>query len=327
MEKKEEERRKGVGDPGNKTHGNFPFYYQFNPVSARLSLLEDGPLSRLVALESNGDAMFCDGRSSEREEEVGHTPPTPLCLLDIGCNSGDLTMDLAHKLHKLTGRPVHAEGWDIDEELVEQARTKLAADTNRKSEHNSREDSVSFEFHTVNVANTEDLHTKSSKTLKRFAKKKYDLVCLFSVTMWIHVHSGDEEFLDILGRICDLTDALIVEPQESRSYGTCRRRMKRAGGEIPPKLDELKLRGDKLFPAIQKQINDGGFYPLQPNDQSTCTKGVEEQKTDEHHQQQQHQQHQQQQQTHVDKQPSLKKAKRTAWKRPIWLFRRRSNAG
>ena len=46
-----------------------------------------------------------------------------------------------------------------------------------------------------------------NRVLQEHKQGRFSLVCLFSVTMWIHVNVGDERFLDTLSRICDMTSA------------------------------------------------------------------------------------------------------------------------
>eukprot|EP00055_Hartaetosiga_balthica_P012602 m.61753 g.61753 ORF g.61753 m.61753 type:complete len:325 (-) comp8004_c0_seq3:574-1548(-) len=310
-EKKNE--RDIVEDPGNKIHGNFPFYYQFNPVEARLDLISDEQLKCLVDCQQQEKGCACQ-ENSMCENGVCDKDRV-ICLLDIGCNRGDLTIALAKRIHELTGHPVVAEGWDIDKALIMEAKQQFGP--------LSGDGRITCEFRAINVSNEDEFTAASTTTtMSKLGKRRFDLVCLFSVTMWIHVHSGDDEFLNILDRIYSISNALIVEPQESKSYGSCRRRIKRVGGELPPKLDELRLRGDKLFPAIRNGIGEAGFVALTEKSSGSCgsnrsssegrssssstIKAIGNDQCD-------HSPFPRKEQQNVEK---------TAWKRPLWLFKR-----
>ncbi|GAB9474479.1 RNA methyltransferase [Globisporangium polare] len=78
--------------------GNFRSYYTFRLGQSRQGELEDDP--RLSALEK---AWFCGKRG-----------------LDIGCNSGDLTIAIAKKME-----PAYLLGIDVDAQLVSRARSNL----------------------------------------------------------------------------------------------------------------------------------------------------------------------------------------------------------
>ena len=47
-------------------------------------------------------------------------------------------------------------------------------------------------------------------------RMRFNLVTIFSTTMWIHIHAGDDGLAIFLRRACDLTDMLLIEPQPSK---------------------------------------------------------------------------------------------------------------
>ena len=55
----------------------------------------------------------------------------PIVALDLGCNEGDLTVNLALALGRVTGAPVRMLGLDLDEELI--ARAKVSSDASQSN--------------------------------------------------------------------------------------------------------------------------------------------------------------------------------------------------
>jgi hypothetical protein len=79
--------------------------------------------------------------------------------------------------------------------------------------------------------------------LSALGTARFDVTFLFSVTMWMHLHLGDDNFIQTIRRLADLTRCLlVVEPQEFRSYKTAAKRQRHYGGEPFP-----------LFPALSRQ--------------------------------------------------------------------------
>eukprot|EP00043_Microstomoeca_roanoka_P008512 m.81984 g.81984 ORF g.81984 m.81984 type:complete len:306 (-) comp14276_c0_seq1:124-1041(-) len=224
-----------LGDPGAKVVGNFPFYYQFNPVDERISKLDERVFDAI--LESYAGTLAAGKRQG------------PFCLLDVGCNSGELTVELQRLLASRI-QHVHALGWDIDPQLIHQATTKFLASQNQEK---------NLDFQVVDVIDVDVLRANAKRFLDERGCSRFGVTCLFSVTMWIHVNAGDDRFLQILSELCHISDALLIEPQQSASYRACRRRLHRSDAARPPFLDQLQLRGPALFPAIQQRLEKEGF--------------------------------------------------------------------
>merc|ERR1712059_229153 len=88
--------------------------------------------------------------------------------------------------------------------------------------------------------------------LRSQGKSRFDLVCVFSVTMWVHLNHGDEGLRSFLSLLCRLGRYLLLEPQPWKCYQTASRRMRRLGlgKEEFPLLPGLKVRG----PAVEQEI-------------------------------------------------------------------------
>jgi SAM-dependent methyltransferase len=72
----------------------------------------------------------------------------------------------------------------------------------------------------------------------------FDVAFAFSVTLWIHLHNGDEGLQAFLRRLSSLARHIIIEPQPWKCYQTCRKRWRRAGVPEPPLLAGLSWRTD-----------------------------------------------------------------------------------
>uniref|UniRef100_A0A034WMW8 RNA methyltransferase n=1 Tax=Bactrocera dorsalis TaxID=27457 RepID=A0A034WMW8_BACDO len=198
-------------DPGAVQYGNFINYYNFNNAGQRLKLL---PRDVWIGTESpqTGEAYL---------------------VLDIGCNAGNLTQLLYTFLNECVGTPhdrnIQILGVDIDSDLVKRAKTGNEFPSNVSYEH-------------LDVMDSNESR-KIDEYLHKWNRKTFDVVCTFSVTMWIHLNHGDDGLKLFLERLCDLAKLLVVEPQPWKCYQTALRRMKKAGDEFP------------LYKALQWRTN------------------------------------------------------------------------
>ncbi|XP_018793391.1 PREDICTED: probable RNA methyltransferase CG11342 [Bactrocera latifrons] len=188
-------------DPGAVQYGNFINYYDFNNAGQRLNLL---PRDVWIGTDNR-------------------QPGEPYLVLDIGCNAGNLTQLLYTFLNECVGttheRNIQILGVDIDSDLVKRAKTGNAFPSN-----------VSYEHLDVMDSNES---SKINEYLHKWNRKTFDVVCSFSVTMWIHLNHGDDGLQLFLEKLCDLAELLVVEPQPWKCYRTALRRMKKAGDEFP----------------------------------------------------------------------------------------------
>ncbi|KAL5283824.1 BCDIN3D family protein [Megaselia abdita] len=192
-------------DPGAVQHGNFINYYSFNKVEERLEILPKG-IWKKKALDDTKSFL----------------------ILDVGCNSGDLTQNLKTFFEGETGQNVEVLGIDIDSALIDRAN-KANKDSN-------------ITFHTVNIM-------EDSNCVKEFLISKnrttFDVVCCFSITMWIHLNNKDEGLRVFLEKCSKIAETLVVEPQPWKCYQTAVRRMKRAKEEgFFPHFKALEWRTD-----------------------------------------------------------------------------------
>jgi hypothetical protein len=119
--------------------------------------------------------------------------------------------------------------------------TFRTADLCSESEHNA----AVMAFLDPCTSETKDGGTATTQQI-------FDLTTIFSTTMWIHVHGGDEGLKSFLERACGWTkNFLLVEPQPSGCYRKANVRLRKMG------LPELKIVTSsrlKLRPAIEEEI-------------------------------------------------------------------------
>ncbi|XP_064162712.1 pre-miRNA 5'-monophosphate methyltransferase [Anguilla rostrata] len=204
-------------DPGAAPFGNFINYYSFNPPENRLSLI---PRTLLQDI----------GYSTERSE--------PILVLDVGCNSGDLSVALyAH----LTGHCASGDaaetgelrllGVDLDEDLI------------LRAEHsNPFRENVSFI--PLDVTHDRDSRTQLEGYLARFGRSRFHLCACLAVTMWVHLNHGDAALLELLGRLASLSDHLLLEAQPWKCYRSAARRLRKLGRRDFDHFKTLEIRGD-----------------------------------------------------------------------------------
>lgn len=159
--------------------------------------------------------------------------------LDIGCNQGLVTINIAKKFHCQS-----IVGIDIDRGLVEDAKCNLRNMVRKKrSQENLAKVSVPDGSNTGDdlkvprASNEENLNTQccsSQDLLQRVTfrcenfvesmhggSEKYDTILCLSVTKWIHLNWGDDGLLTLFVKIWRLLKpggVLLLEPQPWTSY-------------------------------------------------------------------------------------------------------------
>jgi len=259
--------------------------------------------------------------------------------LDIGCNEGDLTMQMAKaiawrlstkcQIKDTTGMvTLHANGIDIDEELIHAATRKHLSTTTSKTT------SISSCFTIANVL-FDNLKDKLN------CPHQFHLTSIFSTTMWIHIHGGDKGLEKALGRACQCTKwFVLIEPQPSKCYRSAANRLRKMGlVEIDVSSKRLKVRL-KLEEAIDSIMLDHCFQRVSDFDiaAATTTTGSSSHHSRCDDEQQQQRTNNEENATDTDATVNAKttttengeppKASaalgtdKTKWNRPLWLYRR-----
>ena len=258
--------RENAESDGGHRFGNFHEYYKFHPVDHRMPLLE--PLLRHIMLNHGATAPSLD--TDKQEESKDHVSVPPIFrYLDVGCNEGDLTLAVAEQLRSMAcnaaAKPsadVHVLGIDLDPVLIDRARAKVSAARlaplrNQGLEHSVLNRHCNISFETVNVLQEgiPQCHADADGCAA-------DLTSLFSTTMWLHIHGGDDGLRRVLEQTCDITRHwILLEVQPSKCYGKAALRWRRKMGDHSP-LDvstkRLQLRAT-IDEAVEETLQQHGF--------------------------------------------------------------------
>lgn len=206
-------------------HGNYPSYYSYRTDDDRLVTID-------AELKDSG---YGGGLESLLKGKT---------CLDIGCNSGKITTDIA-----IQYSPKWILGMDIDPSLIYKARRHVASEADRlgiectKDEHGlvdyhlSRMVKGSFPWN-VRFMNGDILSTASLRQV-------YDVVFCLSVTKWIHLNSGDSGIIELFKRILEFMKPggiLVLEPQAFATYA----RRKKLSPEIEQNYKAITLKPESF---------------------------------------------------------------------------------
>ncbi|XP_061076805.1 pre-miRNA 5'-monophosphate methyltransferase [Conger conger] len=206
-------------DPGAAPFGNFINYYAFNPPENRMSLIPS------TLLQDIGYSV---------ESSVSDT----VLLLDVGCNSGDLSVALFTHLQgrrasddAAESRKLHLLGVDLDEDLI------LRAEQSNPFPEN-------ISFIPLDITHDLDSRTQLESYLARFGRSRFHLCACLAVTMWVHLNHGDAALLDLLTRLASFSDHLLLEAQPWKCYRSAARRLRKLGRRDFDHFKTLEIRGD-----------------------------------------------------------------------------------
>lgn len=252
--------------------GNFHNYYTFHPSTSRLDTLENNGVFDYVLGNTNSNMNHPVKRQkiTNTKSSLDITKKcTTLRYCDLGCNEGDMTVGVAQRLLSISKKhcaplSIQCLGLDIDNILIQRANRKID------------DSGIRFEFQNCNVCNEKDHLSKCNQFLQKEKHAKFDFTTIFSTTMWIHVHAGDEGLHEFLKRACDMTNMLLVEPQSSKSYRSINKRLRKMNQPEIKYISDLKLRAN-IESEIQKIILRCGFEKIDlisvPPDGETRKKG------------------------------------------------------
>ncbi|XP_032510531.2 probable RNA methyltransferase CG11342 [Danaus plexippus] len=220
-------------DPGAAKYGNFINYYTFHSCKERTDNLRA--------------SMF-----------PNVTDEIILCL-DIGCNTGELTVELFSTLTKTYPKSeIKILAVDIDPTLIHRAQEMF--------NHNSN-----ITFMTLDILN--DGHNALQTFLCSHNKKLFDIIFCFSVTMWIHINSGDDALCAFLLLLKEKTRCIIIEPQPWKCYKNAQRRMKRSGSYFEL-FETLQIR-DNVDKVIEEILVNGNFYKVYESPSSSWNRKIQ----------------------------------------------------
>ncbi|XP_008846977.1 RNA 5'-monophosphate methyltransferase [Nannospalax galili] len=229
-----EEEDPRVLEPGAAPFGNFPRYSCFHPPEQRLRLLPPELLRQL----------FPPAGPDTR----------PILGLDVGCNSGDLSVALyKHFLSLRDGKTCpEAPGelrllcCDIDPVLVARAKKECPFPD-------------ALTFITLDFMNHRTRKVLLTSFLSQFGRSVFDIGFCMSVTMWIHLNHGDQGLWEFLAHLSSLCCYLLVEPQPWKCYRAAARRLRKLGLHDFDHFRSLTIRGDMANQIVQILTQDHGM--------------------------------------------------------------------
>lgn len=220
-------------------YGNYHKYYDFHSTGSRSSILCNNLnlsiFNTLWKLQSQ---------------------PSIFIFLDIGCNEGDLSMEVYLQIKKELPSNVTCIllGIDLDSTLIQLAKEKyIKQSINSNDDSNSINTHKNISFETLNFMNksTADIFFKEYFDMinKQYNANinSFNVISLFSITMWIHLNYGDEGIRDCLLRSSALvhtSGSLIIEPQPWKCYKSADKRCRKLGIQRPLHFNTLTIRDD-----------------------------------------------------------------------------------
>ncbi|KAI0567538.1 RNA methyltransferase bin3 [Gracilaria domingensis] len=174
-------------------------------------------------------------------------------VLDVGCNDGKLTMEVAKQ-----SRCVRAVGVDIDGKLIRYAHASLRRHAQRQMKESktdgkrSSSRTVGFPFNTA--FRKEDLSAEQpSQSQSQSVSDQYNVVLCLSVTKWVHISGGDQALQRLFHRMYQTLKpdgVLILEPQPVKSYKLARQK-----GLAPKEssFDNLKMKPSMFSEFLLEQ--------------------------------------------------------------------------
>ncbi|XP_062326510.1 pre-miRNA 5'-monophosphate methyltransferase [Osmerus eperlanus] len=206
-------------DPGAAPFGNFINYYTFNPPENRLSLIPQTLIHDL-------------GYKASRET---------ILLLDVGCNSGDLSVALYRHLQQKSlsleitagegEAGLHLLGFDLDESLIARAQKTNPLPQN-------------ISYIPLDITQDEASQRQLESYLRKHSSSSFHLCLCLAVTMWVHLNHGDATLLKLLSRLACISQHLLLEAQPWKCYRSAARRLRRLGRSDFDHFKDLKIRGD-----------------------------------------------------------------------------------
>ncbi|XP_016381044.1 pre-miRNA 5'-monophosphate methyltransferase-like [Sinocyclocheilus rhinocerous] len=218
-------------DPGAAAYGNFINYYTFNPPENRLSLIPETLLENIRLRSVSGERVL---------------------MLDVGCNSGDLSVALYKHLlqEEASGcdfpkRKLYLLGFDLDQDLIHRAQ-------------NSNPFPQNIQFIPLDITDDAKSQAVLESYLGSFGCPRFHLCTCFAVTMWVHLNHGDATFLSLLSRLASLCEYLLLEAQPWKCYRSAARRLRKLGRSDFDHFKTLEIRGDMAAHArehLEKQCS------------------------------------------------------------------------
>ncbi|GAA5966211.1 hypothetical protein JCM21900_003334 [Sporobolomyces salmonicolor] len=205
-------------------YGNYKHYYSFRPASSSSS-----PASAPAPAPSP-----LDGRLALLDPALFANKS----ILDLGTNAGKISHELAAEL-----RANEVLGVDIDPVLVQDAQ-RIARQRSLEGGGGGKCEFVCEDF--MQPGWFDSLEQERGR-------HRFEVVLLFSVTKWLHLHHGDSGMLALFRSLYAFLPprgVVIVEPQEWENY----QRAVKKNKDLREVFKTLKMR-----PPFEEEMSGAGF--------------------------------------------------------------------
>ena len=230
--------------------GNFPKYYDFNPVAERMKMLPD---------------RVCDWSSCYKlceNERMGEY----LSVLDLGCNAGDLSLQLFERIAAAGARnkiKTILVGVDVDENLIARAQEKAVEYSDVKFVAGDVCDpSLRSSLCALPREMSGGCDTEQNSALVGASARVYDITSCFGLTMWIHLNRGDSGLESFLRGIATMTSCtILIEIHPWKNYKSAVKRLRKISKDlVPPHWPHIELRGPGApEETVHRILKDCGF--------------------------------------------------------------------
>jgi len=190
--------------------------------------------------------------------------------LDIGCNVGKFTFDMAYKF-----RPVKMLGIDIDENLIKEEKDEAK----KQEEEKKKAFPISFKIVQGPLPETtnpfpNNVSFISGNYLNYEGTEKYDCITCLSTSKWIHLNWGDNGIKALFSKVYEQLNeggVFVFEPQLWSSY-------KRKGTlteNIKKNIKEIQLRPEKFQEYLTTELKFTLERTLQNPEKAKETSGFD----------------------------------------------------
>jgi len=178
--------------------------------------------------------------------------------LDIGCNTGDLTVAIAREFH-----PKAIVGIDIDERLIQKASHRLLARLKFELDNWERSTRQIYQGwpspYPSNVDFVQGNYLEMSSPI--VDEQRYDVITCFSTTKWIHLNWGDEGIKLLFKRVCSQLVSgglFLLEYQGWERYS----KKRSLTPEIRKNYEEIKLKPEQFLEYLTGGVLGAGDFQL-----------------------------------------------------------------
>lgn len=257
--------------------GNFHKYYSFHPSDTRMRLFKEEYITKLwKAQHCPSQFTILDIGCNEGDLTIAlqtfvkEVLPTTVTVKVIGIDIDSELIELANQKYKdCVNSNFYTldfmNGYDNTDSNIHNSNKINSASSANSNDSNANTTKTSS---TDSDNDNTDCHTASNASINSSERQKsnnecssnselisseqsiqlhqeFSLVCLFSITMWVHLNHGDDGLTEFLRRASNLLIAnggLLIEPQPWRCYKNAEKRCRKIGLPKPKHIETITVR-------------------------------------------------------------------------------------